>query len=293
MATVFEVVVAGSDEAYARQAATAAFAEIDRLEQDLSRYIDSSDVARINTLRAGQSTQVGLDTLECIEIAVQVHSRTAGAFDVTIGPLLACWRTKDGEPRTPSKSELDAARARVGMQWLELDRENLTVRVLKDGMQVDLGGVGKGYALDKAAQVLAEWSFESALIDGGESTALGIGAPPGQDGWPVTVGGSGYRAGPGFTVRLNSRAVSGSGVERKGHHIFDPRTGRPVTDKLAAWALAPTGALADALSTAFMVMSPRNIEEYCRRYADTSAMILVDREPEPGLQRIGRWPGQT
>lgn len=293
MATVFEVVVAGTDEAYARQAAAAAFAEIDRLEHDLSRFVDSSDISRINTLRAGQSTKVGFDTLECLEIASSVHTETGGAFDVTIGPLFECWRTKYGEPRTPPKDELATVRARVGMQWLDLDHENLTVRVRKDGMRVDLGGIGKGFAVDKAAQVLAEWSIGSTLVHGGESTALGIGAPPGQDGWPVTVGGSGFLSGQGFAVRLNNRAVSGSGIERKGLHIFDPHTGRPVTDKLAAWALAPTGAEADALSTAFVVMSRRNIKKYCRKHADTSAMILVDNEPEPALQRIGQWPGQT
>ncbi len=293
MAATFEVVVAGADEAYARQAAAAAFAEIDRLEEVLSRFVDSSDISRINTLQAGQSTKIGFDTLECLEVAANVHAETAGAFDVTIGPLFECWRTKYGEARTPSKDELATARARVGMQWLELDRESLTVRVLRDDVHVDLGGIGKGFALDKAAQVLAEWSVESVLVHGGESTVLGIGAPPGQDGWPVTVGGSGFRSGPGFTVRLNDGAVSGSGIELKGRHIFNPHTGKPVADKLAAWALVPTGVVADALSTAFVVMSPRNIKKYCRKHADTSAMILVDGEPEPTLQRIGRWPGQA
>jgi thiamine biosynthesis lipoprotein len=190
MATTFEILIASDDTVaesaeYARQAAQAAFHEIDRLEKDLSRFIESSDVSRINKLGSRESVRVSIDTFECLQLAARIHDDTGGAFDVTIGALLACWRTSASTPRRPTVEEVAEAKARTGMERVALDRKNFTVRLKTDGVLLDLGGIGKGFALDKAAETLREWAdegwgLEAALLSGGQSSLLAMGAPPGE-----------------------------------------------------------------------------------------------------------------
>jgi thiamine biosynthesis lipoprotein len=269
MATTLEVVIRGQMKDYARQVARASFEEADRLEGELSRFIGASDVSQINRLTAGQSVRVGIALIECLHLARQVHEETHGAFDVTLGSLLACWRTEDGSPHTPAADEVVAARARTGMDRVEWNEAEHSVAVLTDGVKIDLGGIGKGYAVDQMAALLRDWGIEDALLHAGESTALAIGS------WPVAIRDPQDQTSILGQFPLRDRALSGSGVSLHGPHILDPRTGRPATGKLATWAAAPTAALSDALATAFMVMSPREVEAYCTRHRDVSALLLV------------------
>ena len=290
MATTFEILIVHEDAQYARQAAMAAFNEVDRLEGELSRYVENSDVSRINSLAAGEPLLLGLDTLECLKISARVHAETAGAFDVTIGSLFKCWRSESGMPRTPSVEELDLARRHTGMHLLELDEMELTVKLLASPVQVDLGGVGKGYAVDRMAELLREWSVEAALISGGYSSVLALEAPPGTKGWPLTLSHPAERSRILARPYLRAGALGGSGVQ-KGQHIIDPRTAEPADGKLAAWSGATDAASADALSTAFMVMTADQIEKYCELHPDTRAMVIVqgaDRKKDKIL-RFGLW----
>jgi len=279
MDTTFEVLVAGQDAPYARQAARAAFEELDRLEQALSRFIETSDVAQLNAAPAGQAVRLGPAAFECIEQARQVHDATGGAFDVTVGPLLACWREADGSPRRPGGQELADALGRVGMDRLTIDPAEHAVTCAVEGMCVDLGGIGKGYALDQMAELLGEWSIGAALLACGGSTALAVG-PPAGTGWRIEMSGAG-------AARLRDRALSGSGLRLRGSHIVDPRTPRPAAGVSHAWAAAPRAAIADALSTAFMVMTAEEVESACGGDAEISAMLVAaDGGP---IRRFGRW----
>jgi FAD:protein FMN transferase len=287
MASPWDIHVVYGDAVYAGQAAQAAFAEVDLIEREISRFIATSDVAQINNLAPDTWARVGEHALECLKASARVGADTGGAFDVTIGPLMACWRNPDRSPRTPSDAELAAVRARVGMRLLEVDEKERRVRVRAAGVEVDLGGIGKGYAVERAAAVLKEWGVESGLVNGGDSSAFGFGRQPGQDGWPVGVGGVGEEPVAPYRLLLRNRSLSGSGVQARGRHIMDPRTGRPVPGKRAVWALHPSATIADALSTAFFVMKPEEVAGYCRRHADTSAMIVLDGCDE--RQRYGTW----
>ena len=291
MGATFEVLVANEDYEYARQASEAAFEELDRLEGQLSRFIPSSDVCQVAALKAGGAVRVGMAALECLKTAGQVHAETGGAFDVTIGPLLALWNPKDGSAPDPSEADQAAARACVGMHHLVLCESEHAVGVRRDGVQVDFGGIGKGYAVDQMAALLGEWSIESALIHGGESSVLGIGAPPGKDGWPVSLCGPGRGARTLACVSLRDRALSGSGVGPRHRHIIDPRTGRPAAANVGAWAVMGSATVADALSTAFLVMSPAEVEHYCRRHGDVSGMLLT-ADGEGKIYRFGQWQPQ-
>jgi len=242
MATAFKVTLAHADAAYARQAGAAALAELDRIEARLSRYVEASDISRINALVRGQETVVQLDTFECLRIALEVQRETGGTFDVAYASL-------GDRPAGPR---------------FELNADAHAVRVLGDGVRLDLGGIGKGFALDRMAAILADWEIPAALLAASTSTLLALGSPPGEEGWPIAFG---PEKEP-HRLRLKDRAFSGSGTAVKGSHIFDPRTGQPVTGRFRAWAGAPTAALADALSTAFLVMTESEIRDYCRRHPE-------------------------
>lgn len=267
MATVFEVFAIHDDAGYAEQAALEAFRELDRLELELSQFIENSDISRINNLKANQSTQIGLDAFECLKQCAQLTSKTDGAFDITAGK-------------------------NTGMHLLKLDETNFAVKLLVDSIHVDLGGFGKGYAIDQIARLFREWDIESALIHGGRSSVLALAEPPGEKGWPVTLSHPARTGQILSHVYLKHRALSGSGLQ-KGHHIINPRTGKTAVGRLAAWASTSDGATSDALSTAFMVMAPEEIKEYCMRNPDTQGLVILkDREDDENrnpLLKFGDW----
>jgi len=260
MATQFVFRVEHDDERYAGQLCQEAFHQIDRLETELSRFDPSTDIAGIGQLKPGETMVLTLDAFECLKMAQFVAADTNGAFDVTIGPVFAVWRESKG---APTAEALAAARERTGWQLLMMDEDSHLVGVRKEGVQIDLGGIGKGYALDCAAEIFEEWGVTRALLSA-ESTVLALDPPEGKDGWTVNADES---------VVLRQRALSGSGVAVQGEHIFDPRTGQPVRDRTQVWAFAPSGAWADALSTAFFVMSEAAIEDYCGQHVEVSAII--------------------
>jgi FAD:protein FMN transferase len=291
MATTYEIFIVHEDEKYASQAANAAFFELERLESELSRFAESSDITRINHLPAKQVLRLSLDTFECLKISYQMYQQTNKAFDVTIGPLFNCWHGKDGSARTPSQQEIEKASKNVGMNLLELDESLHAIWLSVSPMQIDLGGVGKGYAVDKMAEMLREWSINTALISGGYSSVLAMDAPPGTKGWPLSLSNPNNHKQIIAKAFLQNRAIGSSGV-KKGGHIIDPRTGRPVEGKIASWSSAPTAAVADALSTAFMIMSLDEIEKYCSNYPDNAAMIILgdkDNNVQEQIKRFGNW----
>jgi thiamine biosynthesis lipoprotein len=290
MLSPWQILISAQDPTYAAQAANAAFAEVDSIENTLSRFVDTSDVARINAAPAGTPVKTGIHTIECLQAAARLAQATAGAFDVTVGPLIRVWHNPDKSPRTPSPEELAAARARVGMHLLEIDQTAMTVRAKIDGVKIDLGGIGKGYGADRAADVLRDWGIERALVSAGTSTVLAMDAPENDEGWPVGVGGVGAEPEAPYTLALRNASLSGSGVYAKGSHIMDPHTGKPVEDRFAAWSLTTTGADADALSTAFMIMSTEKIEAYINAHPDTSAMIAQKQNEKNIRQKFGPWP---
>jgi len=271
MATTFDVIINldDADETYAAQAAQAVFQEIARLEDELSRFRASSDIYRLGQLKAGESILVGMAAWDCLALAKAMHQETSGAFDITIGPLMNLFITSEGEPRQVNQDVLEKARQIIGSQRFDLEEETMRVTVHATGMIFDLGAMGKGYALDQAADVLQDWKITNFVLNAGDSTILASGAPSGKEAWSITLGGGEKR------LPLTQRAVSGSGFAVKGAHIMNPRLFTPVPIKnRRTYALAPTAALSDALSTAFMVMDKAEIEALCARYEGVEAMEL-------------------
>ena len=277
MATSFKLSLSDCPEDIAASAASAIFADIDELEAEISRYQPGSDLTAIKSLTAGQSLQIGLATYDCLSLAQDVATATDNAFDCAVANLWEAWRTPSGSLAEPEETVLADARARSGSQRFTLDPNGMTITVHCDHLGLDLGGIGKGYALDQAAEILLEdFGITRALLNAGESTVLALQPPEGAASWVIGAGA------PGQSQPLVDGALSGSGFSVQGSHIIDPRTGRPVPlrpDREHVWAIAPTAALADALSTAFMVMEPDETAAFCKTL-DGVDSILLEAEPE-------------
>jgi FAD:protein FMN transferase len=263
MATRFEITLVHEDAAAAAGIAREVWDDMDALEQQLSRFISHSDIGRLNGSEAGRVVDVHEAAMDCLAYGKEIWEQTGGAFDVTIGPLYAVLRSRDGTPRKATRDELECAKARCGFHLLHLDPEEFTVIPRADNMLIDLGAIGKGYALDQAALLLRErHGITNALLNAGTSTVLGLGSMPGKDGWLV-------RAGAPEPFALRNEAVSGTGFQVKGAHIVDPRTAKLVNmSRTIRWSVAPNATLADALSTAFMVMTKKEITAFCRDYPE-------------------------
>ncbi len=285
MGTTFELLIAGEDEEYACQVSQAVFAEVDRIESLFSRFDPSSEIGQINRLRPGQSLRIGVETYDCLKTAFWLRSQTGGAFDVNVGGMVKD-EDKDmleGETsfdRSPERAEilnrlsLSQIRGGYAVKFGSAMEE-------KDigSLALDLGGIGKGYALDRTLDVLSDWGIERTLVSAGTSTTIARGTPSGDlgkiKGWPVGVGGDWGCPNAPRKFFLKDRALSGSGTEVKGEHIIDPRTGKPARAHLAAWVSHPSATLADALSTAFMVMGTDEVRTFCTDHPEVWALVVI------------------
>lgn len=260
------IYVAHRERDYAASAAEAVFEQVDHIEGELSRFVETSDVAHINALHAGEHVQVGIETLECLELSRALCERTNGAFDITYA---------------------STTESRPAMRFLHVDPQTRTVRVSADGVVVDLGGIGKGYAVDQAVALLRDWSIESVLIHAGQSTLYALGpAPDGRD-WQIPIRDPYDHACTLSHVTLCDRALSGSGALVKGRHILDPRSGRPAAGPSGAWCIAHSAALSDALSTAFMVLTPDESDAYCRKHESVVGLLREASATGEDLRRMG------
>ena len=293
MATVFEIYITDDDETYARQGAQAAFAEVDRLELEMSRFISNSDISRLNDAVSGETVGLGMDVFECLSRAREMHDKTSGAFDISVGALYSCWLNDDRTLRQPSDEELARACELTGLDHLKLNEEDFSAEVLTEGVQFDLGGIGKGYAAEKMAEILREWSLGQSLVLAGASSVLSVSVPEGMTGWPIKLRHPGNREDVLARFELTEGAISGSG-NQKGQHIIDVRSveGVPVEGRLAAWAMAPDAVAADALSTAFMMLSAGDIDDYCLANPGTAAIIVPHVGSEKSSGRVVESFGQ-
>lgn len=254
MATYFEVRIADEERTYAAQAAQAALDLLDKLESHLSRFRANSDITQIAQLAPGEKMRLSEPAFACLEIAKKMELATRGAFSATAAAL----QTQACLP-----------------QW-HLLPEELAIQCDNGRLQFDLGAIGKGFALDRMAELLRSWDCFSFLLVAGGSSILAGDAPKETAGWSCGLGDD--HASQRFFLTYTS--LSGSGLAVKGNHILDPRTGQPALRQNRAWALADTAAESDALSTACMVLSEPELEEVLAQdrswlcFFDTDGIIL-------------------
>lgn len=281
MGTEFELRIAAPYE-HAEPAAAEAFELVDALEEEISSWRETSYTTYVNNHAAQEPVRVSPNLLELFSESKRLSEATYGAFDPTIGPLLDAWRIRTGgEP--PSETAIEHARERVGMHHVTIDDAASTIAYDREGVWVDWGAIGKGYTLDRVADLLRRRGIESALISAGTSTIFAVGAPPGAAGWQVDIPATGTGAQPP-PVLLSDAALSSSVCFENGSRpcdILDPRSGRPVSVASSATVIAESGLAADALSTALLVMSRDEAERFFNEYPAWRAIRFTsDTTPE-------------
>lgn len=287
MACSFEITLDQTDAAFV-PAAQAALNQIDAIEAQLTVFRDTSAIVELNKRAASAEIPCDPELFALLTRCAELSRDTDGAFDITSTPLSRCWGFLRREGRVPSDREVACAQELVGMQNVQLHAERSTVRFAKDGVELNLGAVGKGYALDRVAGTLRGSGVRHALLSAGRSSMLAIG---GRDrGWMVDVV-SPRRPSAIARIWLRNAALgtSGAGTQfvtvdgRRYGHILDPRSGRPADGILSASVIGPSAADADALSTAFLVGGPLLAEQYCARHAGVLALLTRDDESETTL----------
>ena len=263
MGTVVEITVAHPDREIAQAAMEGAFSEFERIDHLLSGYEESSEVTRINREAPLAAVEVGEELLLLLEKSLEISRLSDGAFDVTIGPVMRLWNFDEGGV-VPSGEDIAAVLADVGFDKVKVNAERRTVRLLSAGAAIDMGGIGKGYAVDQAAARLREMGVDNAIIDAGGDLKL-LGRKPGKDFWRIGVRHPRDAARLLVSLDLAETAVVTSGDyerffvdgEKRYHHLLDPRTGYPASACQSVTVIAPDAVDADAYATAVFVLGPK------------------------------------
>jgi thiamine biosynthesis lipoprotein len=264
MASPFHLVLYSTDEATARRASRAAFDRIAALDAVLSDYDPESELSRLSQAAGGPPVRVGADLFDVLQRSRQIWERSGGVFDVTIAPVGRLWRRARRDRKLPDPRRIAEARELVGSDKMVLDPAARTVRLLKPGMKLDVGGIAKGYAAQAALDVLAAAGIHRALAGGAGDIVVGD-PPPDADGWKIALAPLDPKLGDRPpTLLLKNAAVSTAGDAEQfviidGHrysHIINPATGLGVEDRAAVTVVAPDGATADALETTVYLLGP-------------------------------------
>lgn len=285
MATRFEIALHGSHPAALRAAAEEALDEIDRFEALLSIYRPSSPLSQLNAHAAHRPIQVEPRVFQFLTRARTLSALTHGAFDITAAPLFKAWGFIGGSGSTPPLESLATARTCVGWHHVHLDESNRTVQFDRPGVFLDPGAIGKGYALDRATELLREAGVESALFHGGTSTVCALGHPPHDDAWsialPTSTTPSPDSNPTNRILRLRDASLSVSAVWGKSFesggrvfgHVIDPRSGEPVLGSHWAAVITPGATESDALSTALLVLGPNGIPTLQHAFPDSQLFV--------------------
>jgi FAD:protein FMN transferase len=280
MAADFEVVL-NPGRGDQLEAAAAALELVHELEDQYSIYRPHSELSRLNTQGATVPLPIEHRLFELLQRAIQLSAETEGAFDPTAGAVVALWRACRRDRRLPTDDELAQARQTRGCQKVIFDVENHAISYSDSGVTLNLNAMGKGYALDRAAEILiplgGDW-----LMHGGFSSILARGSHGSYEGWPVGIRHPLFPNREFATVLLQNQAMSTSGSANQFFryqgtrygHIIDPRTGWPVQTMLAVTVLAPDATLAEALSTAFFVLGVEKAREYCHNHPEVGALLI-------------------
>jgi FAD:protein FMN transferase len=272
-----------SDERTIDHTLDAALDEVDRIDRVMSHYKPDSPLSAINREAGHHPVAVDPELFAFIKRSIEYSRESGGAFDITVGPLMKAWGFFRGEGHLAKPDELTAARALVGSDHVLLDEEARTIRFDTDGVQLDLGGIAKGYAVDRVVEILRQRAVTAALVSAGGSTVYGLGAPPGRAGWTVSIQDPVDSRKTARDVVLNNRSLSVAGSSEKSFevagvrysHIMDPRTGQPVQGILSVAVMTGTGTDGDALDDALFVLGPEESRAYLRHYPDADAFFFL------------------
>jgi thiamine biosynthesis lipoprotein len=274
---------------------------LEQHEQQMSVYRSDSEISILNQSAYENPCEVEPELFRLLQMANELSEETDGAFDLTSDPLIQLWRTCRDESRLPTDQEIEARLQQVGMRHVAFDEPSRKISFKQPRLSLNLGAIGKGYALDRMTEELENLGNHDFLLHGGRSSLITRGVNN-DGGWPVGIGNPLFTDRRLGTLLLKNQALATSGSniqhfrigDRRYGHILDPRTGWPIETVLSVTALAPSAAMADALSTAFYVMGIERTQEYCSRHPEYGAIIIPkttnDRRVSP--QVFGVDPSQ-
>lgn len=272
-----------ADQARAIEAFSDVFAEFDRLDALLSVWKAGSDVLRINEAAGRGPVRVSADTREAVKAALDVSRLTAGKFDITFGALADIWKfDHDQDNRVPSASEIGARLPLVDYRAVQVDEASETVSISKPGARVHLGGIGKGYAVDRGVAILRSHGLHDFMIQAGGD--LFVAGRPGDQPWTLGINDPrGTPADSFATIELRDRTLSTSGDYERAfvkdgqryHHLIDPDTGAPARTAVSVSIVAKTAALADGLSTGVFILGPDRGLALVEQLPDVEAVIVT------------------
>ena len=278
MGTVFEIAAYDQSSEHASDAIEKAFQEIVRLDDLLSDYKPDSALSKLNRSAHFHEEEIPSDLFRVIEQAAEFSRLSGGKFDISVAPLVNLWKTALRGESTPSKAQQEAVRGCVGYEKIELTLPN-RINFHSSCLQLDLGAIGKGYAVDRAAEVLHSLGIHDALVNAGGSTIFAMGSPPGQKGWLIHLRDPSNKVDP--QVMLKDESVSTSeqtAPSLLGHdspgHIIDPDTGTPLKTEFAVSAVSRTATKSDALSTTLLLLGPAKGKALAESFADVSAIWI-------------------
>lgn len=293
MGVPFRLALYAPDEVSANRAARAAFRRVRHLNSVLSDYDPDSELSRLCRLSGpGRPVKVSDELLLVLSRSLALSRRTDGAFDVTVGPVVKLWRKARRNKTLPPADQLAAALDRVGYRQVRLDLEAGKVALMQEGMQLDLGGIAKGYAADEALRVLAEHGVTRALVDAGGDIVVGD-PPPGKRGWTIGIASLDAPDGqPSRYLLLKNAAVATSGDAfqyiqiggKRYSHLVDPQTGLGLTQRSSVTVIASDGITADSLASAVSVLGPHRGLELIDSRASAAAFVAEKLEEETELK---------
>ena len=247
MGSVYTVVAYGEDRGRMIAAVDQAFEEVRRIDRMMSNYRPDSELSRLNKEAGRTPVTASEELFGLLEACQRYYQASEGAFDISVGPLMKIWGFYKGSGRLPHRAEIRGVLGRIGFDKVTLDRSSRTVRFARDGMELDPGGIGKGYAVDHMVAILKAADVRSALISAGSSSIYALGAPPKEKGWKISIRHPRDLTKEAQEVVLKDMSLSTSGTSEKFFraegqlysHIMDPRTGYPAKGMLSVSVIAP------------------------------------------------------
>ena len=297
MATTFTLYLYSSHAARAAEVSAEVFDEIDRVEQLLSNYRDSSELSRINRDAATAPVTIDAETMNFLTQAQHWSQVSDGAFDLTVGRLMKVWGFYRHQGHVPPPAELASIRPLTGWKNIELSPADRTVRFAVPGVELDPGGIGKGFAVDAAVRILRADQITAALLSAGSSTLYALGAPPHRSGWRIVVPGPLPSHATLSTITLRDESLSSADCSQKnfvadGHrycHIMDPRILRPVEGRIQVSIADPSATASDALSNVLFVQSPEQSLRTLIKYAPRARALIVSGALQHASCAAFRW----
>lgn len=282
MGTFCEVQVYDTNPVRANRAIGAALDEMARVDRLLSNYNPASELSRMNQQASEVPFHASAELFNFVTASRRFYDETEGTFDPTVGALVRAWGFFSRHPGLPNPEQVAAARLATGFDKVQIDPGQRTIRYAVSGLEIDPGGIGKGYAADRATEILRRLGIRAALVSAGGSSINTIGHPPGQHAWRIAISNPANPSRAVAVVELRDTSLSTSGISRQSlqsgshtySHIFDPRTGEPVENMCQVTVVTQKGMDAEALSKAAFILSREDLAGVLKRFPGSHVLRL-------------------